>query len=205
MLPKSSQTIDEDTGQYITEKLLPMWPDGWMKLIDIYSSFSNLGKTKTKDSKKPSSIEQKVHKTPQPSPIVPISKVTHDDKIVKIVNDQLPINMDKSSSVSFKEHSSKSTRNPTEKFPMNKTEKKQHHDLSLDISASTPITSSPYLNPLSASLASDTFSSTPKTSSLSKASVSQYKLKLKLKSPLSQSNNNNPSFSFHFICQYNSY
>lgn len=182
MLPKGSQTIDEDTEQYIKEKLLPMWPDGWMKSNDMYSHFSNLGKTKTKDSKKPSSVEQKVHKTPQPSPIVPISiaKEPHDDKNV---NDQLPINTDKSSSMSFKEHSSKSTRNPTEKFPTNKTEKKQqqqqHHDLSSDISASTPITSSPYLNPLSASLTVDTFSSTPKSSPLSKLSVSRYKLKLK--------------------------
>lgn len=171
MLPKGSQTIDEDTEQYITEKLLPMWPDGWMKIVDINSHFSNLGKTKTKDSKKPTSIEQKVHKTPQPSPIVPIpiANDSHDDRIL---NDQLPVNMDKSSSVSFKEHSSKSTRNPIEKFPTNKTEKKQHHDSPSDISASSPITSSPYLNPLSASLTAETFSSTPKSSSLSKSSVS---------------------------------
>lgn len=172
MQPKGSQTIDEDTGQYINETLLPMWPDGWMRFNDIHSHFSNLGKTKTKDSKKPLSIEQKVHKTPQPSPIAPIStaKDPHDDKIV---NDQLPVNMDKLSSVSFKEHSSKLTRNPNEKFSTHKTEKKQHHDLSSDISASTPITSSPYLNPVSTSLPGDTFKPTPKSSSLSTSSVSQ--------------------------------
>lgn len=166
------QTIDEDTDQYIKEKLIPMWPDGWLKSTDISSHFFNIGKTKTKDSKKPSSIEPKVHKTSQPSPIVPISTV-NDPYDEKIIDDQLPLNTDKISSVSFKEHTLKSTRNPTEKFPTNKTEKKQHHDLSTDISASTPITSSPYLNPLSASLTADTFSSTPKSSSLGKSSVSE--------------------------------
>lgn len=170
--PKGTQTIDEDTDQYIKEKLIPMWPDGWLKSTDISAHFFNIGKTKTKDSKKPASIEPKVHKTLQPSPSVPTSTAIdpYDDKIVI---DQLPLNTDKISSVSFKEHSSKSTRNPTEKFPTNKTEKKQHHDVSSDISASTPITSSPYLNPLSASLTADTFSSTPKSSSLGKSSVSE--------------------------------
>lgn len=45
------QTLEQYTMSYITDKLVPMWPDGWIKSNDIQSHV--MAKTKTKEPKKP--------------------------------------------------------------------------------------------------------------------------------------------------------
>lgn len=45
-----NQTLEEYTTAYIKDKLVPMWPDGWMKVSDILSHF--MPKPKSKEVKK---------------------------------------------------------------------------------------------------------------------------------------------------------
>lgn len=61
------RTIDVYTTEYITHKLVPMWPDGWMKSNDILSNF--MPKPKVKEPKKPAN-EVKTSKPPQSTVIV---------------------------------------------------------------------------------------------------------------------------------------
>lgn len=58
------QTLEQYTASYITDKLIPMWPNGWIKFNDIQSHF--MPKTKAKELKKPSN-EIKSSKPLQPS------------------------------------------------------------------------------------------------------------------------------------------
>lgn len=61
-----AQTMEQYTDAYITDKLLPMWPQGWMKLSEIQSHF--MPKAKDKDGKK-SSNEHKTSKLQHPTNI----------------------------------------------------------------------------------------------------------------------------------------
>lgn len=45
-------SLEQYTNSYITDKLVPMWPKGWMKYNDIHSHF--MSKIKAKELKKPS-------------------------------------------------------------------------------------------------------------------------------------------------------
>lgn len=58
------QTLEQYTTSYITDKLVPMWPDGWMKFNDIQSHF--MPKPKVKDPKKPAN-EVKTSKPLKPT------------------------------------------------------------------------------------------------------------------------------------------
>ncbi|XP_055325031.1 yemanuclein isoform X2 [Sitodiplosis mosellana] len=96
------QTLEQYTTSYITDKLVPMWPDGWMKLNDIQSHC--MPKPKVKESKKPAN-EVKTSKPLQPTaasaqPSLPISdnmivhttekKKSHKDptKLIKNANEK---------------------------------------------------------------------------------------------------------------------
>lgn len=58
-----AQNKQQYTDAYITDKLLPMWPSGWMKMSELQSQF--LSKPKEKDVKK-SSNEHKMSKSQHP-------------------------------------------------------------------------------------------------------------------------------------------
>lgn len=87
------QSEEDYTKAYIRSKLVPIWPDGWMKCSSIQSEFLKNGLGKTKENKKPAnaskSADQATHPTPAASSAVKGHKltadsvVTHNNNIVK--------------------------------------------------------------------------------------------------------------------------
>lgn len=60
----SAQTLEQYTDAYITDKLLPMWPNSWMKISELQSQF--IPKAKEKDQVKKSTNEHKTSKSQHP-------------------------------------------------------------------------------------------------------------------------------------------
>lgn len=114
------QTLEQYTTAYITDKLVPMWPNGWMKFNDIQSHF--MPKPKVKDPKKPAT-EMKTSKPLQPT-IAPIAQPSIP--IVDNIKDNVVVmahNTEKKKSHSHKDPT-KSTKNANDKPTLPKTDKK---------------------------------------------------------------------------------
>lgn len=118
-----NQTLEQYTTVYIRNKLVPMWPDGWMKFHDIESHFMPSGKAKTKEPKKPTN-EPKISKPSlstvieSPPPVMPIVVDNFKDN-----NAIMTHNMEKKKSHAVKE-STKSSKNANDKPTTHKTDKK---------------------------------------------------------------------------------
>lgn len=107
------QTREQYTMSYITDKLIPMWPDGWMKFNDIHNGF--MPKV-PKESKKSNDV--KTSKSTQPTVSAPTSSV-----LVDSIKDGGVSNTEKKKS-HIQKDSTKSTKTTNEKPTLPKTDKK---------------------------------------------------------------------------------
>lgn len=147
-----AQTIEQYTDAYITDKLLPMWPAGWMKIPEIQSHF--MPKTKDRDGKK-SSSEHKTSKSPHPMATGP-SLTAENVKDATMVTAAMAANVvpgmhnaEKRKSHSVKEPT-KMPKYNHDKITLSKTDKKHHHSPSDRSILSTSPTIVPPTPPVSA-------------------------------------------------------
>lgn len=108
------QTLEQYTTAYITDKLVPMWPNGWMKFNDIQSHF--MPKPKVKDPKKPAN-DVKISKPLQSTAPIVQASIPIVDNVVMVHNTE------KKKSHSHKDPS-KSIKNANDKPTLTKTDKK---------------------------------------------------------------------------------
>lgn len=108
------QTVEQYTTAYITDKLVPMWPNGWMKFNDIQSHF--MPKPKVKDPKKPANDVKTSKPLQSTAPIVQPSIPIVDNVVMSH-------NTEKKKSHSHKDLS-KSNKNANDKPTLPKTDKK---------------------------------------------------------------------------------
>lgn len=134
------QTLEQYTTVYIQSKLVPMWPDGWMKVNDIQSHFMPSEKPPKKEPKK--QINELKPSKPPSLPIVnsaPVNSVVAD-----ILKDNVMVthNMKKKES-HVVEETSKPMKTNSDKPTAHKTEKK--YPMTLDpFALSPPITRDPF-------------------------------------------------------------
>lgn len=135
--------MEQYTDAYISDKLLPMWPPGWMRISEIQSHF--MPKTKDKDGKKSSSE----HKSSKPQ--LPISvpatgpsltvENTKDSTVVTVLGATAVLgthHAEKRKSHAVKE-STKMPKYNHDKTTLSKTDKKHHHSTS-DRAMASPAT-----------------------------------------------------------------
>lgn len=124
------QTLEQYTTSYITDKLVPMWPDGWMKFNDIQSHF--MPKPKVKDPKVKPANDVKPSKPFQPTvsaqPTLPILDTIKDSVM-------MAHSVEKKKSHTHKDPS-KLIKNANDKPTLPKTDKKHlQHPLSTPVSS----------------------------------------------------------------------
>lgn len=165
-----AQTVEQYTDSYIADKLLPMWPTGWMKIPEIHSHLM----PKTKDVKK-SSNEHKTSKSQHPTinaPSLNVETVKDETMMaaaaVAAATASGAHNAEKRKSHSVKE-SAKMPKHNHDNTTLSKTDKKHHHitsDRSMATATTTAIgtiatTTSAIATSLLSMPLGDTYSSKP--------------------------------------------
>lgn len=149
--------MEQYTDAYITDKLLHMWPPGWMKISEIQSHF--MPKAKDKDGKKSSSE----HKSSKPQhaismaatgPSLTAENIKDITMVAAVAGTTVPgtHNAEKRKSHAVKE-SSKMPKYNHDKATLPKTDKKHHHSTAdrgmaapSTIMSTTPATTTPSVN-----------------------------------------------------------
>lgn len=113
------QTLEQYTTVYIQSKLVPMWPDGWMKVNDIQSHFMPSEKPPKKEPKK--QINELKPSKPPSLPII-VNSAPVMPMVADILIDNIMVPHNKKSHVV--EETSKPMKTNSDKPTAHKTEKK---------------------------------------------------------------------------------